>query len=203
MLHPDSGTVFQNIQIMNDEETEEGSCQEAEASKTTAPKRGKKRKGGANHVAPSNTLTRFLGQSGQSSSSTWEDVNRQCPVCGRKGFSSGALAFHVNKCLDGVDQVKSNTANVKDGADCKQQSEIEEISAQPTASTSRLPRALARDRAQGVRNAKNSAVIGQAQRTSASREPSSSGGNQHSPVSSCETGLAQCPLPAIATTAAG
>lgn len=51
---------------------------------------------------PSNrvTLTRFLGPSVPPSVAQWNDINRECPVCKRKGFSSRALEVHVNECLD-------------------------------------------------------------------------------------------------------
>lgn len=51
-------------------------------------------------VLPGNLLTRFLGPPAPPSLSAWEDVNRQCPVCQKKGFSSHGLALHVNECLD-------------------------------------------------------------------------------------------------------
>lgn len=46
------------------------------------------------------TLTRFLGPFAPPSLAQWKDINRECPVCKRKGFSSRGLEVHVNECLD-------------------------------------------------------------------------------------------------------
>lgn len=62
----------------------------------------------------SNTLTRFLAPSGRQGSSKWEDVNLQCPVCQRKGFSSQALKFHVNECLDIATEGGSDACSTED-----------------------------------------------------------------------------------------
>lgn len=88
------------------EEIEDSSSQEAVArstvtSTTAAKKKSTNRKAdGVPAPSNNNTLTRFLAL-GPHSRSAWEDVNRQCPVCQKRGFSTAqALAFHVNSCLD-------------------------------------------------------------------------------------------------------
>lgn len=85
------------------EQIEDTSSQEAEnivqvATTTAKTKQAKTTKDAI--PTPSNTLTRFLGPPGCPILSAWEDMNRQCPICQQKGFSSPALALHVNDCLD-------------------------------------------------------------------------------------------------------
>lgn len=84
------------------EEIDDNSSQEANLPPATlalaTKKRAKTKDSPA--VAPSSTLTRFLGPAGPPSRSAWDDVNRQCPVCQQTGFSSRSLALHVNDCLD-------------------------------------------------------------------------------------------------------
>lgn len=86
--------------MMDTEEIDDDSSQENHVRATVGPKKKKSRKDKHALVPPANTLTRFLGPSGSTSSPDWEDVNRQCPVCQQRGFSSRALALHVNECLD-------------------------------------------------------------------------------------------------------
>lgn len=75
------------------------SSQEAVPPSLPVKNKGKTKRDAA-VVPPSNTLTRFLGPPAAPSLWAWEDVNLQCPVCQRTGFSSRGLAFHVNHCLD-------------------------------------------------------------------------------------------------------
>ena len=94
------------------------------------------------------TLTRFLGPSGPPSRALWEDINRQCPVCQRKGFSSRALALHVNECLDvglrehddgdGASAVREH-ARTRASGDI--QEEITGAGSKPTAGASRAQKA--------------------------------------------------------------
>lgn len=78
---------------------DESSSQEAVPPSLPVKKKGETKRDAA-VVPPANTLTRFLGPPAAPSLSAWEDVNLQCPVCQRAGFSSQGLAFHVNHCLD-------------------------------------------------------------------------------------------------------
>lgn len=86
------------------EEMEDSSSQETVAPSTITSiitkKKGASRKGDGAPAPSNNTLTSFLA-SGSHSRSIWEDMNRQCPVCQKSGFSTGqALSLHVNSCLD-------------------------------------------------------------------------------------------------------
>lgn len=88
---------------MDVEEIDDNSSQEANLPPATlalATKKRTKTKKDSPAVAPSSTLTRFLGPAGPPSRSAWDDVNRQCPVCQQTGFSSRSLALHVNDCLE-------------------------------------------------------------------------------------------------------
>ncbi|CAN0173068.1 unnamed protein product [Ectocarpus sp. 12 AP-2014] len=89
--------------MMEVEEIDDNSSQEANLPPATlalATKKRTKTKKDSPAVAPSSTLTRFLGPAGPPSRSAWDDVNRQCPVCQQTGFSSRSLALHVNDCLE-------------------------------------------------------------------------------------------------------
>ncbi|CAM9349048.1 unnamed protein product [Ectocarpus sp. 4 AP-2014] len=89
--------------MMDVEEIDDNSSQEANLPPATlalATKKRTKTKKDSPAVAPSSTLTRFLGPAGPPSRSAWDDVNRQCPVCQQTGFSSRSLALHVNDCLE-------------------------------------------------------------------------------------------------------
>ncbi|CAB1119346.1 unnamed protein product [Ectocarpus sp. CCAP 1310/34] len=89
--------------MMDVQEIDDNSSQEANLPPATlalATKKRTKTKKDSPAVAPSSTLTRFLGPAGPPSRSAWDDVNRQCPVCQQTGFSSRSLALHVNDCLE-------------------------------------------------------------------------------------------------------
>ncbi|CAM9812527.1 unnamed protein product, partial [Ectocarpus sp. 12 AP-2014] len=89
--------------MMDVEEIDDNSSQEANlppATLASATNKRTKTKKDPPAVAPSSTLTRFLGPAGPPSRSAWDDVNRQCPVCQQTGFSSRSLALHVNDCLE-------------------------------------------------------------------------------------------------------
>lgn len=118
------------------------SSEESEETRASEPtRRSKKRKGGTGVMAPSNTLTRFLGPSGPLSRNAWEDVNRQCPVCQRKGFSSRALALHVNDCLDVAGKTTDNGPN-SGGEDCGGQTRSAEDKTEHLQRPTRMPSEL-------------------------------------------------------------
>lgn len=95
---------------MDSEEVEHDSRIDVEGRVAPAKRRVKAKSSGE----ASNTLKRFLAPSGRQGSSKWEDVNLQCPVCQRKGFSSQALKFHVNECLDIATEGGSDACSTED-----------------------------------------------------------------------------------------